>query len=87
MSDNVTKSTNKTMLSLLSSLNMLTVPSAQRVSESKPPPNIVLIPDPIHQAPSVEHAVDGDSFLASPILLTLLPQVREDHADSSWSPT
>ena len=43
--------------------------------------------DPIHQAPSVEHAVGGDSFLATPILLTLLPQVREDHADSSWDPT
>ena len=66
---------------------MLTVHSAQRVPKSNPPPNIVLIPDPIHQVPSVEHAVGGDSFLASPILLTLLPQVREDHADSSWDPT
>ena len=75
------------MLSLLSSLNMLTVPNAQRVPESNPLPNIFLIPDPIHQAPTVESAVGGDSFLASPILLTLLPQVREDHADSSWGPT
>ena len=66
---------------------MLTLPSAQRVPESKVPPNVFFIPDPIHQAPSVEYAVGGDSFLASPILLTLLPQVREDHADSSWGPT
>ena len=66
---------------------MLTVPSTKRVPESNPPPNIFFIPDPIHQAPSVEHAVGGDSFLASPIILTLLPQVREDHADSSWGPT
>ena len=74
------------MLSLLSPLNMLTVPSTKG-TRIQPATQHFLIPDPIHQAPSVEHAVDGDSFLASPIILTLLNQVREDHAGSSWDPS